>query len=245
VRDVFPQAEQRDECFHALYELNEVRRRLEQRAYRAIAAEEEARHQLPKIPASNRKQRRGQRHRLARARRHCQEAIVRFDRFEEAMGEGQEGRECVDLAEGHLRQAGEVKAMSEHAADSLQVLDPACHQVARYLRNRAAGLSRATGELNTRLGELARTYSLGAVAVACMLWRLVFELQNDRRPGQRAQQHRHLLGAFAHLKYLLGPELDALLEAVKACLDQRHRASSAIEGFNAAPRVPFSMCTRA
>ena len=238
VRKVFPQAEQRDDCFHALYELNKVRRRLEQRAYRAIAAEEEARHRLPKISISDRKQRRCQRHRIARARRHCQEAIVRFDRFEEAMREVQEALECVDLEDGHLRQAGEVKAMIEQAADSLRVLDPACHQGARYLRNRAAGLALATGELNTRLGELAMTYSLGAVALACMLWRLVFELQNDRRPWQRAQQHRQLIGAFACLQHLLGPQLDALLNAVKALLDQRHRASSAIEGFNAALR-PF------
>jgi hypothetical protein len=69
----------------------------------------------------------------------------------------------------------EVKARVEHAADTLQSLDPLCHKVARYLRNRAAGLSLATGELNTRLHELTTTYSLGTVAVACMLWRLVFE----------------------------------------------------------------------
>src|SRR5918992_1965235 len=107
VNEVFPQAEQRDDCFHALYELNKVRRRLEQRAYRAIAAEEEAHHQLPQIPARDRKQRRCHRHRIARAHPHCQEAIVRVDRFEEAMQEVQEGLECVDLEDGHLRQAGE------------------------------------------------------------------------------------------------------------------------------------------
>jgi Transposase len=54
VSEVFPQAEQRDDCFHALYELNKVRRRLEQRAYGGIAAEEEARHQLPKTPPQRR-----------------------------------------------------------------------------------------------------------------------------------------------------------------------------------------------
>ena len=43
VREVFPEAEQRDDCFHALYEANKVRRRLEQRAYGAIAREVEAR----------------------------------------------------------------------------------------------------------------------------------------------------------------------------------------------------------
>lgn len=238
VREVFPQAEQRDDCFHALYELNKVRRRLEQRAYSAIAAEEEARHRWPKISISDRKQRRCQRHRIARAHRHCQEAIARFDCFEVALREVQEALECVELEDGHLRQADEVKAMIEHAADSLQLLDPACHKVARYLRNRAPGLALATGELNTRLGELATTYTLEAVALTCMLWRWVFELHNDRRPWLRAEQHRQLLGAFAYLKHRLGPQLDALLAAVKALLDQRHRASSAIEGFNAALR-PF------
>src|SRR5918992_312910 len=229
VNEVFPQAEQRDDCFHALYELNKVRRRLEQRAYSAIAAEEEAHPRLPKIPASDGKRRRRQRHKIGRAHRHCQEVIARYDTFEAAMQEVQEALECVDLTDGHLRGAEEVKAMVEHAADTLQGLDPLWHKVARYLRNRAAGLSLATGELNTRLHELATTYSLGAVA--CMLWRLVLELQNDRRPWQRAQQHRQLLGAFAYLKYLLGPQLDTLLNAVKALLEQRHRASSAIEGF--------------
>jgi NAD(P)-dependent dehydrogenase (short-subunit alcohol dehydrogenase family) len=238
VNEVFPQAEQRDDCFHALYELNKLRRRLEQRAYGAIAAEEEAHHQLPKIPLSDGKRRRCQRHKIGRAHRHCQDAIARYDAFEATLREVQEALECVDLTDGHLRSAEEVKAMVEHAAETLHRLDPLCHKVARYLRNRAAGLSLATGELNTRLHELATTYSLGAVAVACMLWRLVFELQNDRRPWQRAEQHRQLLGAFAYLKYLLGPQLDALLNAVKALLEQRHRASSAIEGFNAALR-PF------
>ena len=36
VSEVFPQAEQRDDCFHVLYEMNKVRRRLERRAYAAI-----------------------------------------------------------------------------------------------------------------------------------------------------------------------------------------------------------------
>ena len=114
--------------------------------------------------------------------------------------EVQEALECVDLTDGHLRSAEEVKAMIGQAADTLQSLDPACHKVARYLRNRAAGLSLATGELNSQLLALATTYSLAAVALACRLWRLVFELQNDRRPWLRAEQHRQLLSAFAHLK---------------------------------------------
>jgi hypothetical protein len=32
VREVFPDAERRDDCFHALYEMNKVQRQLEQKA---------------------------------------------------------------------------------------------------------------------------------------------------------------------------------------------------------------------
>ena len=39
VGEVFPDAEQRDDCFHVLYEMNKVRRRLERRAYSAIEPE--------------------------------------------------------------------------------------------------------------------------------------------------------------------------------------------------------------
>ena len=49
---------------------------------------------------------------------------------------------------------------------------------------------------------------------------------------------RQLAGAFAQLNQLLGSQTDELLDTVKHLLDHRHRASSAIEGFNAALR-PF------
>jgi hypothetical protein len=238
VNEVFPAAEQRDDCFHALYELNKVGRRLEQRAYGAIAAEEEARRELPKIPASDPKRRARQRHRIGRARTRAQKAIARFDQFEVARKKVQEAIECVDLDDGHLRTAEEVHAMVKEAAEILQAIDPLCHKVARYLRNRATGLSLATGALHTELQRLATTYSLQTVALACLLWRVVFELHHDRRPWQRTEQQRYLLGVLARLRHLLGPEVDALVDAVKTCLDRRHRASSAIEGFNAALR-PF------
>jgi hypothetical protein len=121
VREVFPQAEQREDCFQALYELNKVRRRLEHRAYSAIAAEEEARHQLPKIPVSDGKRRRRQRHKIGRAHRHCQEVIARYDPFEAALQKVQEALEGVDLTDGHLRESrgsqGEGRARGRYLAE--------------------------------------------------------------------------------------------------------------------------------
>ena len=47
VSEVFPRAEQRDDCFHVLYEMNKVRRRLERRAYAAIGQDTRARQGAP------------------------------------------------------------------------------------------------------------------------------------------------------------------------------------------------------
>jgi hypothetical protein len=58
VQAVFPEAEQRDDCFHVLYELNQVRRQVEQRAYVAIEREQEAQQALGKIRAKDQKRRR-------------------------------------------------------------------------------------------------------------------------------------------------------------------------------------------
>ncbi|MCP4388475.1 MAG: hypothetical protein GY802_09275 [Gammaproteobacteria bacterium] len=217
--------------------MNKVRRRLEQSAYKAIRREEERHAQLKRIPAKQRNRRRRQRHKIAWARRRCRQAIARYDDFEAALRLAQEALECVDLERGHLRDGEEVKMMFEQAAQAIAAIDDArCGKLARYLKNRAPGLSLATADLNIRMAELYAMYPVQAVVLACMIWRLVGELQTNRSPGQRTEHSRQLLGAFAQLMTLIKSQTDALLEAVKHRLDKRHRASSAIEGFNAALR---------
>ena len=71
VSEVFPRAEQRDDCFHVLYEMHKVRRRLERRAYAAIEREGEALGRLGKIRACDKARRRKAKHALRRARREC------------------------------------------------------------------------------------------------------------------------------------------------------------------------------
>ncbi|MCP5036344.1 MAG: hypothetical protein GY945_01955, partial [Rhodobacteraceae bacterium] len=76
VKAVFPNAEQRDDCFHVLYELGKVRRRLEQRAYAAIIREQEVTQKLGKIPAKQSTKRRRQRQKIVWAQRQCRQAIA-------------------------------------------------------------------------------------------------------------------------------------------------------------------------
>ena len=97
VSEVFPHAEQRDDCFHVLYEMNKARRRLERRAYAAIEREGEALGRLGKIRAYDKERRRKAKRALWSARRECAEAIERFDEFEAAMDTLRGALECVDL----------------------------------------------------------------------------------------------------------------------------------------------------
>jgi hypothetical protein len=237
VQAVFPAAEQRDDCFHVLYELNKVRRPLEQRAYAAIEHEQEAQQALGKIRAKDQKRRRRQKQKIARARRQCQQAIARFDAFEAAAAQVHEALEYVDLETGQLRSGEDVHHLMAQAAQAIAGIEaPGCPKLAGYLANRTAGLALATTALNRQLGELADAYPPFAVALTCLIWRAVSESHKGSGYWQRHDTLRLLAGAYARLQALLGSQTDTLLDTVKGLLDHRYRASSAIEGFNAALR---------
>ena len=238
VREVFPHAEQRDDCFHVLYEMNKVRRRLERRAYAAIEREGEALGRLGKIRAHDKTRRRKAQHALSRARRECAEAIERFDAFEAAMATLRGALECVDVATGALHRPEHVEALIEQVAGRVESLGVGeCAKLAKYLRNRAPGLVLAQRSVLPRLEALAEQWSMQAVSLGCICWYLVRALNNKRpRRARHRALSRHLLGAYGALREQLGAASAVLLDAIEAVLHQRHRASSAIEGFNAALR---------
>ena len=240
VSEVFPRAEQRDDCFHVLYEMNKVRRRLERRAYAAIEREGEALGRLGKIRAHDKARRRKAKHALRRARRECAEAIERFDAFEAAMDTLRGALECVDIATGELHRPEHVQALIEGVAQRIESLAVGeCAKLAKYLRNRAPGLVLAQKSVLPRLEALAEPWSAQAVSLACICWYLVRALHKRPARARHRALYRHLLAAYGALQDRLGAVSASLLEAVEAVLHQRHRASSAIEGFNAALR-PYS-----
>ena len=236
VSEVFPHAEQRDDCFHVLYEMNKARRRLERRAYSTIEREGEALGRLGKIRAYDKERRRKAKRALWSARRECAEAIERFDEFEAAMDTLRGALECVDLETGELHRPEHVQALIEGVAQRIESLGVGeCAKLAKYLRNRAPGWcwpeervapARGAGRALVRSGREPGVHLLvlgqGAAqapcpraaprAVSTSSWRL----RGTARPAR--------------------PESASLLDAIEEVLHQRHRASSAIEGFNAALR---------
>lgn len=246
VSELFPDAEQRDDCFHASYELGKVRHRLERRAYAAIGREENALNALRRTRAKHIKQRRKLKHKLAWAQRQCRQAIADFDAFDRAQHQAQAAMRWVDLNTGKRRTAWQVRCGIEHAAESIrQIGQPGCGKVATYLTNRAPGLALYVAELDTQLTTLSETYGDQSVSLACVITQLVDDLQQHRRPWQRREQLHHLMGAYHHLNEQLGDQADRVLERVQWLWLQRHRASSAVEGFNAALRPYLYLHKRA
>jgi len=243
VTKVFPEAEQRDDCFHALYAMGKVHNQLERSAYKAIDRESEAEHRLHRaiyrIEATDRETVQSQRQKLNGARIIAGKKIALHDNFERAARRAQEALELVDLERGTLRDPAWMQAEIEAAAEQMMVLPHTnCKKVGRYIKNRAPGLVLYAAEMKQRLVEAAQHAGQDEVALACVVWRLAQDLRCGRRPWRRHADYQHLLGAFALLQHRAGANADSILAQVDALWQQRHRASSAIEGFNAFLR-PF------
>jgi len=200
VREVFPWAEQRDDCFHALYEMGKVRNFLEKRAYGAMARIEEIEVALDRLKSKRSSKRRKLAQRLRWARQRCDAALERHDQFEAAQRQGAEAMENVDLAGGQLRDAEWMQAEITGAAVRMQALpDKKCRKVGRYLENRAPGLALYATETNQHLTDLSTQHGQMEVMLACIILRLVSDLARRRRPWSWRQEQHHLLGAFAKL----------------------------------------------
>jgi hypothetical protein len=241
VQQVFPNAEHRDDCFHALYEMGKVQRCLESRAYGAMSRVEEAELAIDRLRCSTRGD--GNRRKLVRklvwTRRRCDDAITLHARFEAAQRRVQEALELVDLDRVTIRTGAWMQSEIQRAAIEMLALDDdACRKVGRYIHNRAPGLSLYAVEVKGQLDELSSRYGDQVVRLACVVWRLKEEQCRGRRRWRRSEDQRYLVAAFGLLKCQAGPRADAVLCQVDAIMQRRHRASSAIEGFNAALR-PF------
>ena len=229
VSEVFPHAEQRDDCFHVLYEMNKVRRRLERRAYAAIEREGEALGRLGKIRAHDKVRRRKAKRELSSARRECAEAIERFDEFEAAMDTLRGALECVDIKTGELHRPEHVQALIEGVARRIESLGVGeCAKLAKYLRNRAPGLALAQKSVLPRLEALAEPWSAQAVSLGCICWYLVRELHKRALPTRGAARCLDIfLAPTGHCKTGSAPR------AHRCSMLSRRCCTSAI-----APRVP-------
>ena len=237
VRTVYPDAEQRDDAFHALFEMGKVHRRLENVAYAAIAAEYKLEDEIAKLPVGKKSvssELKSLRGRLTKARRDTERRVSRFDEFAGARGRVRESMELVDLKTGALREPEQMRAEITAGAETMKKLGHRdATRVGKYIANRADGLVMYAEELTERLHEVAHEHGWEAVQLAAVLVRWTPVVRRTR-PWRASRHADHLLGAWAKLCEL--PAGREVLDRVQHAFDHRHRASSAIEGFNAALR---------
>lgn len=239
VSAAWPQAEQRDDLFHAVYLIGKEAAHLERRAYGTIAALDVLvnRHATAKTDA----QRRGLGEAIRAARGQMDEAIARYDHFEALRREAARVLALTDRGSGALRRSDEVISTLTRIGNEMEALGGRrVVKVAGYLRNRATGLGLYLDALKLRL-DAATEAAGGKASVDAVLraYQASLEVAQGGPRWDRPARRDELTAATAHLLDVTGHDPERLLPAVAAILPllaARHRASSAIENLNSVLR---------
>lgn len=237
VTTVFPEAQQRDDAFHALYITGKAVRKAEHRAYRYIEKEAAALNQLRQTAPTKEDEYQQAIKKAAGYAHKCQVVIEEYDSAARGLRYLHAALDSVCFISGELMsEAMAIERLTLAVACLRQSGETDCHNAARYLENRLQGLTLATHALYNRLQGLIGPYSQTQVELACRL------IEHKRRFGKlNIWQKNHVIQEMAycyHQLQQLSNDNDSteLLDIIEQQLAGRHRASSAIEGFNATLR---------
>ncbi|MBL0711119.1 MAG: transposase [Colwellia sp.] len=232
VKEVFPSVEQRDDAFHALYITTKSLGKVEKRAYRHIEQEHKLMRDIEKAKGDEKATLVAE---LCLVSEACRKAVSRYD-FAQA------GYRYLQRALNSVHQNTHFHLMSPKMAQTLLKLSVRnlkksrhrdCSNAARYIKNRLRGLTLATADFYQKQQALSQDYSPELVALACYFFeykRSLKKISAKKLPVV----HTCMIGAYHYLRQALGDnESHTLMKKVEKLLDKRHRASSAIEGFNA------------
>jgi hypothetical protein len=237
VEQDFPNCKQRDDCFHAKYIMGKVYFFLERKAYGAISKEEEASKALERWYNTGYGEPEELLSTFKKAQSRCEKILGLHDLYEQAMKRVNDALNYIDLSTGHIRTAAYVEAEILKAAMEMKSLDEKkCKKVGTYLSGRAPGLACHIKELEVHLECLAHLYSPSFVQKACLVFRLVDELENKKTSFYKKQLQMKLFSILNSLFGVLGDNCYKLISEVKGIIAYSHRASSAIEGFNSSLR---------
>ena len=243
VKHVFPDAQQRDDCFHVLYDMNKVRRKIKSHAYHAIENEYSLQKKLAKLEKQMQSGKDNvcdveEAHKLyINTQKQALEKIEQFERFEVAAKLIIEAMQYVHPETGELYSGGRVEMMMKSAASTLKTIPQYnCQKLATYIENRVTGIAYAAHALDVELALLTPQYSRIQVSRSCLLLRLLDELKKQKSIRHYQKKYQLFQALFHNLQQEMGEKLDDLLDSIRALLEKRYRASSAIEGFNSVLR---------
>jgi hypothetical protein len=232
---VYPNAKQRDDVFHAVYITGKAVRRVEQRAYYYIRQEELAFQALGPMDSPE--------HdscykAWSQWADRCERAIARYESAESSLSMLQSLFSSVCHASGELMTRDMAQQRLTLVIESLrQARHKECDKAATYLENRVRGLTLATDALHQKLSTLCEKHPKECVELAC---RMVESKRIFYKASAKKQKRLsvEMLGSYRLLSQAMSePELEQMLAEVEQLIEKRHRASSAVEGFNATLRT--------
>lgn len=238
VSATWPDAEQRDDCFHAIYEFGQVKFYLERRAFGAITSEYEYEERRGRAKDESERRRAGQDWRQAKERASL--AIDRFETFERLALESHELLKLCRPGTGELYKEEEVRSGLERTGEAMRLVGGHhARKAGRYLRNRAAGLALHLRSLGEELLKVtADAGGEGLLKAATRLYQANLNAQ-PKPNAKKAAVADELRAAIREIAVQAGGDSAKVCQAMKVVfpvLDQRERASSAIENFNSVLR---------
>ena len=225
MRMVWPGTPCFSDSFHALYELGKVGTLLENRAYAAIAAEDDIRRRLDK--AKRKGEGRSYSRKLGLRRAETARRVALYDDFRALLGRLR--GEVLTFNELSTGQRGALFDLVVREIQGREALCPAhLPQARKYLQNQRDDLLGPFGLLDKELAELAAG---GGASVEALRLLVGLEAKAD---CQEAYWRRR-----GELSPLFGGQLDSLLAEVREIMDGVHKTSSVVENLNSRLRCYF------
>jgi hypothetical protein len=232
---VYPNAQQRDDVFHALYITGKAVQRTEHRAYHYIREEELIFQELQPLDSP-------EHDRCYQAwcqlTDKCDRAIARYEVAESSLKVLHRLFSCVCHESGELMTPEMAQGRLTRVIEGLRLAyHKECDKAATYLENRLYGLTSATEALHQKLSILCEKYPKQWIELACRM------VEAKRIFGKASAKKKkrlsiEMLGCYRLLSQSLSEsDLKHLLAETEYLIEKRHRASSAVEGFNATLRT--------
>ena len=239
VQRAWPGIEERDDLFHAVYELGKVATLLENKAYQTMQRIETLREDRGRARKEKKRRSLGQQIRLAEAA--LVRRIDRYDRFEVLRREAGQWLQLTERGQGRLREPAAVTSALQRIAQQMKAIGTErIEKVATYLYNRSQGLTLYLSSLKTRLDAVSEDVGGEAVVDAVVrFWQARLEVEQGGPFWDRRARQTELDQASQHLVEQVWPDVPRLNKAIQAVLpvlEERHRASSAIENLNSVLR---------
>jgi len=212
--------------------MGQQKRRLENRAYAAIATHDTLREKRRRAKKESTRRRLGQQVRYAWERMGL--AIATFDLFEQLSREVERLLSLCDPGSGRLRTATEVETGLAAVGAVMIRLRGGCAKVGRYLTNRAAGLGRYLTALGETLAQLAKEEGVAVVEALVRAFQANLRVAAGGPKWDRTARRAELAAAVRVLVEETGggERLQRAAGRVWPVLERRHRASSAIENLH-------------